>query len=179
MKIILIQGAENTGKTTLCNQIDEWLQRESLREQGYNFRIEMTKQFSKKNDFFAVYDIYRNETKENQEKRDSFKTRIFINSGSEKVCITSFEKFYKNEREEYYVKNQQPDLLITAIRPSNTNLYNKMKGLLGLDLSDLEKVELSSKTRCLYKEDASENLLIQLEKTPLQLIKEKIRALFS
>ena len=79
----------------------------------------------------------------------------------------------------YYVKNQQPDLLITAIRPSNTNLYNKMKGLLGLDLSDLEKVELSSKTRCLYKEDASENLLIQLEKTPLQLIKEKIRALFS
>ena len=26
MKVILIQGAKNTGKTTLCNRIDEWLQ---------------------------------------------------------------------------------------------------------------------------------------------------------
>ena len=176
MKVILIQGAENTGKTTLCNQIDEWLQRESLKEQRNNFRIEMTKHFSKKNDFFAVYDIYTNKTDKAQEELDSFKARILINSGSEAECITFFKKFYKNDRGKYC--NPQPDLLITAIRPLGTDLYDKMKDVLGLNLSDLENVNLSPKTNYSYKEDTFNNLLIQLEKTPLELIKEKIRALF-
>ena len=168
MKVILIQGAENTGKTTLCNQIDEWLQRELLREKGINLRIEMTKHFSKKNDFFAVYDIYTNKTIKNPEELDFFKARIFINSGSEESCITPFERFYKNEKDEYYKNNNyEPDLLITAIRPSDNNnntdkqLYNKMKNALELDLSDLEKVSLSS-ISCSYKKDAKDNLLIQL-----------------
>ena len=178
MKVILIQGAENTGKTTLCNQIDEWLQRESLKEQRNNFRIEMTKHFSKKNDFFAVYDIYTNKTDKDQEELDSFKARILINSGSEAECITFFKKFYKNDRGKYYKSNPQPDLLITAIRPLGTDLYDKMKDVLGLNLSDLENVNLSPKTNYSYKEDTFNNLLIQLEKTPLELIKEKIRALF-
>ena len=178
MKVILIQGAKNTGKTTLCNRIDEWLQRESLKEQQKNFRIEMTKHFSKKNDFFAVYDIYTNKTDKDQEELDSFKARILINSGSEVECITSFGNFYKNAQEEYYKNNHQPDLLITAIRPSGTDLYDKMKDILGLNLSDLENVSLSPKISYSYKEDAKNNLLIQLEKTPLELIKEKIRALF-
>ena len=168
MKIIFIQGDENTGKTTLCNRIDEWLQRESLKEQQKNFRIEMTKHFSKKNDFFAVYDIYTNKTIKNPEELDVFKARIFINSGSEEKCITPFERFYKNENEEYYKTKHQPDLVITAIRPSDNNndtdkqLYNKMKNALELDLSDLEKVNLSP-ISCSYKKDAKDNLLIQLE----------------
>lgn len=181
MKIILIQGDENTGKTTLCNQIDEWLQRELLRERGINLRIEMTKHFSKKNDFFAVYDIYTNNTNKKPEELDVFKARIFINSGSEESCITPFERFYKNEKDEYYKNNNyEPDLLITAIRPSDNNntdklLYNKMKNALELDLSDLEKVNLSPT----YHENTFKDiLLIQLEKTPLELIKEKIRELF-
>ena len=180
MKIILIQGDENTGKTTLCNRIDEWLQRESLKEQQQNFRIEMTKHFSKKNDFFAVYDIYTNKTSKNPEEPDVFKARIFINSGSEEKCITPFERFYKNEKDEYYKNNNyEPDLLITAIRPSNDSLYDEMKKTLGLDLSDLEKVNLSPKTIYSYQEDTSKDiLLIQLEKTPLELIKEEIRKLF-
>ena len=53
-----------------------------------------------------------------------------------------------------------------------------MKDVLGLNLSDLENVNLSPKTNYSYKEDTFNNLLIQLEKTPLELIKEKIRALF-
>lgn len=182
MKIILIQGDENTGKTTLCNQIDEWLQRELLRERGINLRIEMTKHFSKKNDFFAVYDIYTNNTNKKPEELDVFKARIFINSGSEEKCITPFERFYKNENEEYYKNKPEPDLLITAIRPSDNNnnnnknnLYNKMKNALELDLSDLEEVNLSPT----YHENTFKDiLLIQLEKTPLELIKEKIRELF-
>ena len=30
MKIILIQGCEDTGKTTLCNKLDEWLQKSRI-----------------------------------------------------------------------------------------------------------------------------------------------------
>ena len=101
-----------------------------------------------------------------------------INSGSEAECITFFKKFYKNDRGKYYKSNPQPDLLITAIRPLGTDLYDKMKDVLGLNLSDLENVNLSPKTNYSYKEDTFNNLLIQLEKTPLELIKEKIRALF-
>lgn len=172
MKVILIQGKANTGKTTLCNQIDEWLQRELLKKKGINLRIEMTKHFSKKNDFFAVYDIYTNK---DEEKTDSFKARIFINSGSEELCITPFERFYKNENEEYYKSKQQPDLVITAIRPSGTD-SNKIIEVLNLD--DLEELKLSPKTICSYKKDAKDNLLIQLEKTPLELIKEEIRKIF-
>lgn len=169
MKVILIQGKANTGKTTLCNQIDEWLQRESLKEQQKNFRIEMAKHFSKKNDFFAVYDIYTNKTTKNPEELDDFKARIFINSGSEESCITPFERFYKNEKDEYYKNNNyEPDLLITAIRPSGTNLYNDMKDILGLNLSDLEEIKLSPT----YQEDTSKDI------QPLELIKEKIRELF-
>ena len=172
MKVILIQGKANTGKTTLCNRIDEWLQRELLREKGINLRIEMTKHFSKKNDFFAVYDIYTNK---DEEKTDSFKARIFINSGSEEKCIIPFGRFYKNENKEYYKNNHQPDLLITAIRPSKT-LYKKT--IKALNLDNLEELNLSS-ISCSYKEDTfKKNLLIQLEKTPLELIKEKIRELF-
>lgn len=175
MKVILIQGKANTGKTTLCKQIDEWLQRELLREKGINLRIEMTKHFSKKNDFFAVYDIYTNKTIKNPEELDVFKARIFINSGSEELCITPFERFYKNENEEYYKSKQQPDLVITAIRPSGTD-SNKIIEVLNLD--DLEELKLSPKTICSYKKDAKDNLLIQLEKTPLELIKEEIKKLF-
>lgn len=179
MKVILIQGAKNTGKTTLCNRIDEWLQRESLKEQQKNFRIEMTKHFSKKKDFFAVYDIYTNKKIKNPEELDVFKARIFINSGSEEKCITPFERFYKNENEEYYKSKPQADLVITAIRPLGTNLHNDMKDILGLNLSDLEELNLSPKTIYSYQEDTSKDIqLIQLEKTPLKLIKEEIRKLF-
>ena len=184
MKVILIQGAKNTGKTTLCNRIDEWLQRESLKEQQKTFRIEMTKHFSKKNDFFAVYDIYTNKTNKNPEELDVFKARIFINSGSEEECITPFERFYKNENEEYYKNKPQADLVITAIRPSGTD-SNKIIEVLNmnnsekLNLDDLEELKLSPKTIYSYQEDTSKDiLLIQLEKTPLELIKEEIRKLF-
>ena len=76
-----------------------------------------------------------------------------------------------------YTQSKEPDLLITAIRPSGTDLYNQMKDILELD--DLEKLELSPKTIYSYQEDTSKDiLLIQLEKTPLELIKEEIRKIF-
>ena len=242
MKVILIQGAENTGKTTLCNQIDEWLQKKFIDEyfKENNEKIEkmvVTKDISLDTDFFALYDI--KQIKNINHKRiiinslsDTFKqiykfndffeehriekTNIVkdaINSCFYELLKGKKDKIYKKKKEyldkisdipisdvetqkqkiedlEYsnkimkrisqsYTPSQKPDLLITAIRPSDTNkgLYNKMKDILELD--DLEKVNLSSKTIYSYQEDTSKDiLLIQLEKTPLELIKEEIRMLF-
>lgn len=245
MKVILIQGAENTGKTTLCNQIDEWLQKKFIDEyfSKGDERIEkmvVTKDISLDTDFFALYDI--KQIKNINHKRiiinslsDAFqqiykfndffeehrieKTNIVkdaINScfyellkGEKKqgkkneiykkkkeyldkisdipICDVETQK-QKIEDLEYsdkiierifqsYTPSQKPDLLITAIRPLDTNkgLYNKMKNILGLNLSDLEEVNLSPT----YHENTSKDiLLIQLEKTPLELIKEEIRNIF-
>lgn len=75
-----------------------------------------------------------------------------------------------------YTPSKMPDLLITAIRPSGTD-SNKIIEV--LDLDDLEKLNLSPKTIYSYQKDTSKDiLLIKLEKTPLELIKEKIRELF-
>ena len=277
MKVILIQGDENTGKTTLCNQIDKWLQKKFISERGKKIeKMVVTKDISLDTDFFALYDI-------KQIKNINHK-RIIINSLSDEVKqFYKFKEFfeehkkektdvvkdvinscfdillknvkenkkdkkeiYKNIKEIYetkerclekiseihasdsdidtlkqkkkdliyneieeclkgisdistsnvdtlkqkikdfcderisqpYTPSKMPDLLITAIRPSGTNLHNDMKDILGLNLSDLEKIDLSPKTSYSYKKDAKDNLLIQLEKTPLELIKEEIRKLF-
>lgn len=204
MKVILIQGAENTGKTTLCNQIDEWLQREFIDEyfEENHEKIEkmvVTKDISLDTDFFAIYDI-------KQIKNINHK-RIIINSLSDEIKqIEAFKGFIEEhvkddipisdvdtekqnteglkysdkimERiSQSYTPSQKPDLLITVIRPLDTNkrLYNKMKNILGLNLSDLEEVNLSPT----YHENTSKDiLLIKLEKTPLELIKEEIRKIF-
>ena len=243
MKVILIQGAENTGKTTLCNQIDEWLQKKFIDEyfKENSEKIEkmvVTKDISLDTDFFALYDI-------KQIKNINHK-RIIINSLSDafqqiykfkeffeehriektnivKDAINSCfyellkgekkqgekNKIYKKKKEyldkisdipisdvetqkqkikdlEYsdkimkripqsYTPSQKPDLLITTIRPSGTDI-NKIIEVLNLD--DLEELKLSPKTICSYKKDAKDNLLIQLEKIPLELIKEEIKKLF-
>lgn len=204
MKVILIQGAENTGKTTLCNQIDEWLQKEFIDEyfEENHEKIEkmvVTKDISLDTDFFAIYDI-------KQIKNINHK-RIIINSLSDEIKqIEAFKGFIEEhvkddipisdvdtekqnteglkysdkimERiSQSYTPSQKPDLLITVIRPLDTNkrLYNKMKNILGLNLSDLEEVNLSPT----YHENTSKDiLLIKLEKTPLELIKEEIRKIF-
>lgn len=243
MKVILIQGAENTGKTTLCNQIDEWLQKEFIDEYSSkrSKKIEkmvVTKDISLDTDFFALYDIKQKESikhkriiinslsdeveqfykfKEFFEEHKEEKTNIVkdaINSYFDKL-LKEAKKDKKNEiyekKKDYldkisnipisdvkaqrqkvkdlgcneimekipqsYTPSKMPDLLITAIRPSGTDLYNQMKDILELD--DLEKVNLSPKTIYSYQEDTSKDiLLIQLEKTPLELIKEEIRELF-
>ena len=91
MKVILIQGDENTGKTTLCNRIDEWLQKEFIDEyfeENYKKNGEkiekmvVTKDISLRTDFFALYDI--------KQKKSINHKRIIINSLSDEV-----EQFYK------------------------------------------------------------------------------------
>jgi len=116
MKVILIQGKANTGKTTLCNRIDEWLQNNRIyelqqlisdRKNGKKSpikeitKIEVIKQILPNNDFYAVYDIQFS-TKENK--------RVIINTLSDNNEITVFEDFYNNN------KNNGYDIFITTIR---------------------------------------------------------------
>ena len=143
MKVILIQGKANTGKTTLCNRIDEWLQRYIFQDIPIVERIEMTKHYSKRGDFLAVYDIFC-------QTKTKITKRILINSGTEKDCITPFEKFYKNKDQKgisYYKKDISIDLLITAIHPSKEkgNNYDKIRNILGKDLIEkAKKIETES-----------------------------------
>lgn len=260
MKVILIQGAKNTGKTTLCNQIDEWLQKEFINEYFKENRkkngekiekMVVTKDISLRTDFFALYDIKQKKSinhkriiinslsdeveqfykfKEFFEEHKKEKTDVVkdvINScfdillekekekqnekkksdkkkENEKELNENIDKLYEKKEEclkkifndvdaikeeiidldcdeimkrisQSYTLSEKPDLLITTIRPSGTDI-NKIIEVLNLD--DLEELKLSPKTICSYKKDAKDNLLIQLEKIPLELIKEEIKKLF-
>ena len=121
MKVILIQGKANTGKTTLCNRIDEWLLNNRIYElqqlinnikNVQNFSIkEITKIDVIKNilhnfDFYAVYDI---------QFSIGGNKRVIINTLSDYNTITEFENFYNNN------KNNGYDVFITTIRNGNTS----------------------------------------------------------
>lgn len=116
MKVILIQGKANTGKTTLCNRIDEWLLNNRIyelqqlinnRKNGQNFsikeitKIEVIKQILPNNDFYAVYDI---------QFSIGGNKRVIINTLSDYNTITKFVNFYNNN------KNKGYDIFITTIR---------------------------------------------------------------
>ncbi len=102
MKVILIQGAENTGKTTLCNRIVEWLRKEGFQDILQKYEEDKPKKPKHKElkDFRAIYG-------KNSKK-------ILVNTLSDDIdVIKKFETFYKD--------NQGVDVLITAIRPSHSD----------------------------------------------------------
>ena len=117
MKVILIQGDENTGKTTLCNQIDEWLQKKFINEyfKENSEKIEkmvVTKDISLDTDFFALYDI-------KQIKNINHK-RIIINSLSDAFQqIYKFKEFFEEHRIE------KTNIVKDAI---NSCFYELLKG---------------------------------------------------
>ena len=131
MKIILIQGAKNTGKTTLCNRIDEWLQREFIDEyfEENHEKIEkmvVTKDISLDTDFFALYDI-------KQIKNINHK-RIIINSLSDEVNqFYKFKEFFEEHKEEKTnvlkdVINSCFDILLKKEKDNNKKeIYKNIK----------------------------------------------------
>lgn len=156
MKVILIQGKANTGKTTLCNRIDEWLlnnriyelrQLISSRKSGQNssikeiIKIEVIKKILPHNDFYAVYDI---------QFSIGGNKRVIINTLSDYNTITEFENFYNNN------KNNGYDVFITTIRNGNTpgkvikefyekelksiNLPTKPNGIINLNKNPITNV---------------------------------------
>ena len=118
MKIILIQGGEDTGKTTLCNKLDEWLQK----EQNYRrtvYEEDEPKKPKHKNlkDFRAVYE------KEGK--------KVLMNTlADDQDVIQQFEDFFQ--------KNQQDvDMLITSIRPPKESFSTSIKQVYGNKKEDI------------------------------------------
>ena len=104
MKVILIQGKANKGKTSLCEKIKEWIETETQIQ--FN-KIDETKINNK--DFLVVYEI----TFKGSEKR------VIINSQSD--ISSDIDKF-----EEFYWKNIKNNTL-TQVKNiiNNSNITNK------------------------------------------------------
>ena len=117
MKVILLEGKANTGKTTLANKIKYWLEENQFVQEAEN---------SKGRGFSAVY----SKTIKGKEMR------IHLNSLSD-------TKRDIQERKEFYDINKKGgyDIFITAIRPKeiNPNLNLWLKRIYERDISELEK----------------------------------------
>jgi hypothetical protein len=166
MKVILIQGKANTGKTTLCNRIDEWLQNNRIyelqqlisdRKNGQKFpikeitKIEVIKQILPNNDFYAVYDIQFS-TKGNK--------RVIINTLSDNNEITVFEDFYNNN------KNNGYDIFITTIRGGGSS--QKVKVIKEFYEKELNSISLPPKP----------SGIINLSKNPITNVVESYAMLY-
>jgi len=118
MEIILIQGGEDTGKTTLCNKLDEWLQKKQ-KYQRTVYKEDEPKKPKHKNlkDFRAVYE------KEGK--------KVLMNTlADDQDVIQQFEDFL--------AENQQDvDMLITTIRPPKDDLSTLIKQVYGSKKEDI------------------------------------------
>lgn len=146
MKVIHIQGAQNTGKTTLCNRIDEWLLNNRIyklqqlinsRKNGQKSpikeitKIEVIKQILPNNDFYAVYDIQFYDIQSSKKENK----RVIINTLSDYSKITEFVKFYNNN------KNNGYDVFITTIRDGGA----PQKAIKNFCEEELKKINLPTK----------------------------------
>src|SRR5690554_1205865 len=106
MEVVLIQGKEKTGKTTLCKMIETILitigYEPHKDKEGNEVRISRIEKGIEK-DFTAVY--------------IKGKCTIIINSESEKGGIDRLKKIYKNNNLPY----GKCTIVITAIRPKSEN----------------------------------------------------------
>ena len=142
MKVILIQGDENTGKTTLCNQIDKWLQKKFISERGKKIeKMVVTKDISLDTDFFALYDI-------KQIKNINHK-RIIINSLSDEVKqFYKFKEFFEEHKKEKTdvvkdVINSCFDILLKNVKENKKDkkeIYKNIKEIYETKERCLEKI---------------------------------------
>ena len=171
MKVFLIQGKANTGKTTLCNRIDEWLQNNRIyklqqlisnRKNGQKStikeitKIEVIKQILPNNDFYAVYDIQF--STEVNKKVIIENKRVIINTLSDNNEITVFEDFYNNN------KNNGYDIFITTIRAGGSH----RKVIENFCKEELKKINLPPKA----------SGIINLSKNPITNVVESYAMLY-
>lgn len=118
MKIILIQGGEDTGKTTLCNKLDEWLQKEqNYQRTVYKEDTPKKPKHKKLKDFRVVYE------KEGK--------KVLMNTlADDQDVIQQFEYFFRQNQ-------QDVDMLITTIRPPEDNLSTLIKQVYGSKKEDI------------------------------------------
>lgn len=126
MKVILIQGRQDAGKTTLCKAIEKWII-DQWTAKYMNIRI--VREANENDDFLGMYEIIDTK-KTGNENNKPFK--IIINSASDHSnMIKNFDDFYGLYK--------PCDILITAIRPDNASdkkLHNKVKDVFKEDLTN-------------------------------------------
>lgn len=122
MKVILIQGEKDAGKTTLCKAIEKWIIDQWTSKHK---EIRIVREANGKDDFLGMYEII--DTKGNNKP-----FKIIINSASDhSTMIKKFETFYKTHR--------PCDILITAIRPDNASDKKLHEGIKDVFQEDLKK----------------------------------------
>lgn len=98
MKVFLIQGKSNVGKTTLCNAIEKWIiEKGKLKEN----RIKVG---NDENDFISKYEINGkvmviNSWSNDEESLESLRDVYEKNKGNCDVLITAIRPFYRNDKD--------------------------------------------------------------------------------
>lgn len=121
MEVILIEGKDNTGKTTICLKIETW-----LLDMGFKEIKRVRTNAPKHDDFMSIYEHIE------------CKTIIVINSGSDLITlIRKFEEFYND------LKIPKCNVLISAIRPEGTikNRHDVHEAIKNIYKSDIERSE--------------------------------------
>lgn len=138
MKVILIQGTEGIGKTTLCNEIEKYLLEQRIVD-------DYDKYGDFKGDFVGVYT-----------KREEG-IKILINSWSDtEECISNFSEAYEEKK--------PFDVVITAIRPKDVNpkIHQWVRDVFEKDsvdeiLIDLDTLASKYTTRETFAKDVLKN----------------------
>ena len=127
MKVILLQGCANKGKTRLSNKIDEWLLQNNFIEEFKKLDPNNENANPYQRDFWAVYNK---------------NIRIFLNSWSDTGdIINAFRDIYKENQKEGY------NILITAIRSKNNpRLHEWTKEVYNKELPKIEEFVLDLDT---------------------------------
>ena len=147
MKVILIQGREDTGKTTFCKAIDEWLQSKVFNRYRKNLNEMIAYKTSFPNyDFFAVYEI--------QSKKSNKPFKIIINT----LCdvdkyICEFEKFYHQYK--IYKLTEFERIIINS--SCSSNVKNVVEDLLQKEQDRYNKSEKLAEE---IKEDINSSTII-------------------
>lgn len=133
MKVILLQGKGNSGKTRLSNKIDEWLLQNGFVEEFKKLDPNNENASPYQRDFWAIY----------YKKIEGRNVRVFLNSWSDTGdIINAFRDIYKENKKDGY------DILITAIRSkSNPRLHEWTREVYIKEFPKIEENILDLDTR--------------------------------
>lgn len=133
MKVILLQGKGNSGKTRLSCKIDEWLLQNGFVEEFKKLNPSNQNTSLYQRDFWAIY----------YKKIEGRNVRVFLNSWSDTGdIINAFRDIYKENEKDGY------DILITAIRSkSNPRLHEWTREVYIKEFPKIEENILDLDTR--------------------------------
>lgn len=133
MKVILIQGRVNAGKTTLCNVIKPFLEKKAT----------------------------ENNVIPSSFKGDDFCHRFIIDGKTVIIVSASDENDIIDELEKIFNENQHCDIFITVIRPKNHNpkLHNRVQNI--FNNKDVTTIDLDTLTKDFIEDKIFNNEFIK------------------